>query len=56
VIGTRSNFIIAADRIRRCLIAWCCAGNVIAMRISGAANFGQGVGVGVAKRKSRKLL
>ena len=35
--GTRSNFIIGAERIRRCLIASCCAGNVIARRTSGAA-------------------
>src|SRR5262249_26265765 len=33
----RSNFIIGADRIRRCLIASCCAGNVIARRIGYAA-------------------
>jgi hypothetical protein len=33
-LGTRSNFIIGADRIRRCLLASCCAGNVIARRIS----------------------
>jgi len=32
--GTHSNFIIGADRIRRCLIVSCCAGNVIARRIS----------------------
>jgi hypothetical protein len=28
------NFIIGAERTRRCLIASCCAGNVIARRIS----------------------
>jgi hypothetical protein len=39
VFGTRLNFIIVADRIRRCLIASCCAGNVIARRMGGEGGF-----------------
>jgi hypothetical protein len=48
--GTHSNFIIGADRIRRCLIVSCCAGNVIARRISARGR------QQIRKRKSRKLL
>jgi hypothetical protein len=32
-LGTRSNFITAAERTHPSLIASCCAGNVIARRI-----------------------
>ena len=45
--GTHSNFIIGADRIRRCLIVSCCAGNVIARRISGTTSLLHQIGTGI---------
>ena len=45
--GTRSNFITGADRTRRCSIAWCYAGTVIARRISGGTNLLSQIGTGI---------